>query len=794
MLTIETLSKTQNKAQGQTAPKRLSTQELLTKISKAVAEGETDFFIKAQGQHDLGGPLWNREGLTLNFTLTNPGQRVGSMALPNTAIKVLGSAPADVGWLNSGGKITVTGDAGDTAGHCAASGVIYIGGRSGTRTGSLMKKDPLYPAPELWIYKNCGSFSFEFMGGGTAVVCGMDCRGLSSILGERPCIGMVGGTIYLRGAVAELPAEVELLPLAASDKEFLEKGLGDFLKEINQEANLELLKKWQDWRKIVTKELEENDDNEQTKALAKKQLSLKEYREKYWVPCGIFSDVLPDAFEHQGLLAHGRFRLREPVWENRRFASPCEAACPLGVATGLRLNLWREGKKDEALSLMLQDLPLPISICGSICPKYCMQACSRKYLDFPIQIKDLGLLSLRALKLEKPTPTGHKIAVIGGGPVGLACAWQMRCFGHEVTIFEQNDLLGGKMRYLSESKLKREVLDLEIQRLLDHGLKAVTGQKLTAARFTELRRDFEVVVLAIGQERPKSEGLSGEDLACLGYDYLKKEQEKGPSLKSKQVVVIGQDFTALACANSALSHGAKEVTLLAQGRPKVLAEDLQACARLGAKIIWPLALKAIKKNGVLSEDGRFFEAEQIILCAGEEPILDFLPLSIQTTGLKLGKNFIDDGLAQVFAVGSCVEDGLIVEAQAKAKKVARQTNAYLKKEQLEDQDPIKEVMPLEFLQTAYYAKVREKKELSAEKESERCLSCGTCRDCHTCELTCPEQAIFRESQADGSFIYRADPTRCIGCGICSGVCPSGIWTLKENPPLVSAEDFQSMEV
>lgn len=87
------------------------------------------------------------------FHVTNAGQRVGCMCLDNTEIVVDKSSSADVGWLNAGGKITVRGDAGDTAGHCSAGGKIYIGGRAGTRSGSLMKHDPLYEEPQLWVLK-----------------------------------------------------------------------------------------------------------------------------------------------------------------------------------------------------------------------------------------------------------------------------------------------------------------------------------------------------------------------------------------------------------------------------------------------------------------------------------------------------------------------------------------------------------------------------------------------------------------------------------------------------------------
>ena len=86
---------------------RMSTQDLLLAIGEAVQNGETEFEIAASGQHDIGGPLWHPEGKTLHFHVTNAGQRVGSMCLPNTEIVVDGSTSADVGWLNAGGIINV---------------------------------------------------------------------------------------------------------------------------------------------------------------------------------------------------------------------------------------------------------------------------------------------------------------------------------------------------------------------------------------------------------------------------------------------------------------------------------------------------------------------------------------------------------------------------------------------------------------------------------------------------------------------------------------------------------------
>lgn len=229
---------------------RMSTQDLLLAIGDAVKQGETEFEIEASGQHDIGGPLWHPEGKPLHFHVRNAGQRLGSMCLPGTEIVAEGSISADVGWLNAGGIITVKGDAGDTAGHCSSGGKIFIGGRGGTRTGSLMKHDPLYEEPELWILKNVGSFSFEFMGGGKAVVCGYDSKEFASVLGERACVGMVGGVVYVRGPIDTYPKDIVYADLNDDDIAFLDGGMDEFLQHIGREELRTELSDWSQWKKL----------------------------------------------------------------------------------------------------------------------------------------------------------------------------------------------------------------------------------------------------------------------------------------------------------------------------------------------------------------------------------------------------------------------------------------------------------------------------------------------------------------------------------------------------------------
>lgn len=335
---------------------RLSTQDLLLQIAEAVAAGETDFHIAASGQHDIGGPLWNKDGKKLHFTVTNPGQRVGSMCLPGTFVTVEGPAPADAGWLNAGGEIAIKGDCGDTAGHCAAGGKIYIGGRAGTRSGSLMKHDPAHEPPELWILNSTGSFSFEFMSGGRAVVCGHDSQILPSVLGERPCVGMVGGAVYFRGPHGELPDDVLLQALDDVDIAWLEAGLDRFLASIGQARLKRELSLWKHWKKLVPSGLH-----------GKKQRSgVASFHAENWIAGGIFGDVIQDDQKVFPLVGTGGQRLARPEWLNETGACIDCRACLKGCPQAAIRR--REGERGAIYSVN-DGRCIGCGICRAVCPE-----------------------------------------------------------------------------------------------------------------------------------------------------------------------------------------------------------------------------------------------------------------------------------------------------------------------------------------------------------------------------------------------------------------------------------------
>ncbi len=331
--------------------KRISTQDLLQLIQEEIDKGKTDFEINACGQHDIAGALWAKnKNKKLNFTIRNPGQRVGAMAMKNTFITVIGSASADVGWLNSGAEIIVKGDAGDTASHCAASGKIFIAGRTGARSGALMKHDPKFKQPEFWVLKNTGSFSFEFMGGGIGVVCGFECGDLPSVLGSRSCVGMVGGVIYVRGKIEDLASCVEVVSLNKEDKKFLKEGLKEFLEKIDKEELYSKLTKFNEWKKIIPASKEKK----------VKKISVAEFKKNHWFKEGLFGDLVEDNGEIFYLGQSGCARLRKPFW-NKKLCIGCNLClnnCP---------NQAIEKQNNNYISK--DTLCTGCGICEAVCPK-----------------------------------------------------------------------------------------------------------------------------------------------------------------------------------------------------------------------------------------------------------------------------------------------------------------------------------------------------------------------------------------------------------------------------------------
>ncbi|MBA4393126.1 MAG: pyridine nucleotide-disulfide oxidoreductase, partial [Desulfobacca sp.] len=176
--------------------------------------------------------------------------------------------------------------------------------------------------------------------------------------------------------------------------------------------------------------------------------------------------------------------------------APCHLACPAGIDIQGYVAHVSRGEFKEALKLIKEKNPLPLSI-GRVCPHFCEDACRRNRVDQPIAINplkryvaDYDLIQGINYKPVIPKDTGHKVAIIGGGPGGLSAAYYLRQKGHLVTIFDAKPQLGGMLRYaIPEYRLPKKILDQEIQGILDLGVEVrpnlIYGKDVTLASLRE---------------------------------------------------------------------------------------------------------------------------------------------------------------------------------------------------------------------------------------------------------------------------------------------------------------------
>ncbi len=251
--------------------------------------------------------------------------------------------------------------------------------------------------------------------------------------------------------------------------------------------------------------------------------------------------------------------------------APCRLTCPAGLNVQGYVQMVKEGKYQEALKIIMEDLPLP-GVLGRICPHECEDACRRCEVDEPVAIRDLKRLAAdqfdpREIEIDCLPPREERVAIIGSGPAGLSAAYHLARKGVLSTIFEALPETGGMLRVgIPAHRLPREILDQEIELITNLGVEIKTNTPLGAdLAIDDLLNDgYKAVYLALGAHKGIELGIPGEKAEGVrqGVDFLKEVNLTGKAEVGEKVAVIGGGNVAIDVSRSAVRLGAKEVRII----------------------------------------------------------------------------------------------------------------------------------------------------------------------------------------------------------------------------------------
>ncbi|MGB4658814.1 MAG: FAD-dependent oxidoreductase [Mobilitalea sp.] len=252
--------------------------------------------------------------------------------------------------------------------------------------------------------------------------------------------------------------------------------------------------------------------------------------------------------------------------------SPCKTECPAHIAIQGYIKLASQEKYTEALELIKRENPFP-AVCGRICPRKCESACTRGDIDSPVAIDEIkkfiaeqDLNKNRRYVPKKRHEYGKKIAVIGAGPAGLACAFYLSIDGYKVTVFEKQKVLGGMLTLgIPAFRLDKDVVNAEIEILKELGVEFKTGVEVGKdISLKDLRtQGYEAFYLAIGAQLGRKLGIEGENAegVITGIDFLRNVNLGEDNKLKGRTIVIGGGNVAIDVARTAVRSGASQVSM-----------------------------------------------------------------------------------------------------------------------------------------------------------------------------------------------------------------------------------------
>lgn len=550
----------------------------------------------------------------------------------------------------------------------------------------------------------------------------------------------------------------------------------------------------------------------------------------------------PEFAEEHGtekVVAFGDHSHRCPIYVCK--VPPCTAGCPAGNDIRAWLTIVQQTElKNRSLAESYElawheaskTTPFPAA-CGRVCPNPCEGKCNRSQKnEGPVNIaafeRGLGDYGIRhGLEHKKLTASrmDHTVAVIGAGPAGLSCAFQLARRGYPVTVFEALAKPGGMLRYgIPAFRLPRPVLDAEIAAISRMGVEIVCNTVIGREKgLAELQAGFDAIFVGIGAQTGVE--LEGEEIEApnvlSGVTFLNQVNAgKGVAVGDK-VVVVGGGNTAITAARVARRLGAQVTILYRRTRAEMPTLDREIDDALSEDIdiqylVAPLGIRTENGQAVSvtcqkmelgepDDSGRrraipiaqsHYELPCTTLISAISQRPDWGGLRLNTTPqgwLRPDENWaVGTG---IYAGGDVISLALVTTAIGHGRKAAERIEAQLKGERYRSPAARKIATP-EDMRLEYYPELKRNQqawvpvaerctmgldleadlglsEAQIRAESMRCMSCGLCFECRQCLIFCPQTAIQAFPHNPTGEVMYTSYSKCVGCHICSLACPCG---------------------
>ena len=521
---------------------------------------------------------------------------------------------------------------------------------------------------------------------------------------------------------------------------------------------------------------------------------------------------------------------------------PCQAACPLHMDVRDYVDLVAQGRTMEALQLIRATNPFP-AICAYVCTHPCEESCRRHQVDKPVGIRAIKRFAVefggdRMIQAEAATTHPEKVATVGSGPAGMACAYFLRKLGYPVTIFEAHSELGGMLRVgIPQYRLPREVLDVEVSRLTQMGVEIRTNTRIVSLDLL-FELGYKAIFTTIGAHQSLRMGIEGEDSPGVvdGATFL-REVNLGlrPSL-GECVAVVGGGNVAIDAARTATRLDAKTVRVLyrrTQAEMPADPSEVKMALEEGIRIDFLLTPTGVKRadNRLKVTCVRMELAEadasgrrRPVPVKGSESVEEFdtlitaigqAPQAPDDFHLRIGRGStiqvdpvtLTTNRPGVFAGGDAVTGpATVTEALAAGRLAASRIDDYLQHryplaERARDRltgdlkpetvEGIKKAGRVEPPLLSPELRARDFKSVesvynwnAAIGEARRCLRCGMgaeilyqdkCASCLTCLKVCPYHVPYLVS----SGMVQIPLGQCQACGVCVAECPAKAIVLRK---------------